>query len=95
MSSRLRPRRGRVYGARASRQKGRSLPGPKLGAAPIAAAASRVLLAPLPSSERRHRRASRSGLRGGPSRAAHAGRRAGRKLNKGSQRQPPLRWGDE
>src|SRR5215218_2046228 len=48
MSSRLRPRRGRVYGARASRQKGRSLPGPKLGAAPIAAAGSRVLLAPFP-----------------------------------------------
>src|SRR5215211_7014920 len=48
MSSRLRPRRGRVYGARASRQKGRSLPGPKLGAAPIAAAGSRVLLAPCP-----------------------------------------------
>src|SRR5215218_2829447 len=48
MSSRLRPRRGRVYGARASRQKGRSLPGPELGAAPIAAAGSRVLLAPFP-----------------------------------------------
>jgi len=48
MSSRLRPRRGRVYGARASRQKGRSLPGPELGAAPIAAAAPRVPLAPFP-----------------------------------------------
>src|SRR5215216_5231745 len=49
MSSRLRPRRGRVYGARASRQKGRPLPGPpELGAAPIAAAGSRVLLAPFP-----------------------------------------------
>ena len=49
----------------------------------------------IPSGERRHRRASRSGLRRGSSRAAHAGRRADRKLNKGSQRQPPLRRGDE
>src|SRR5215211_4037362 len=48
MSSRLRPTRGRVYGARASRQ-GRSLPGPpELGAAQTAAAGSRVPFAPFP-----------------------------------------------
>src|SRR5439155_8964924 len=47
MSNRLRPRRGRAYGARVSRQEGRSVsvPGIELGAAPLAIAASLVLLA--------------------------------------------------